>query len=70
YCNNTVVVLKGINKHIADLQEIFLRLREKNISSGPSKSYISFPSAIVLGKQADSFGMLTTEVKTRVITKI
>ncbi|KAK2034140.1 DNA/RNA polymerase, partial [Colletotrichum zoysiae] len=70
YCDDIVVASKGLDQHIADLREVLTRLREANISLGPGKSFAGFPSAVVLGKQVDSFGTSTTEAKTDAIRKI
>ncbi|KAI3540896.1 hypothetical protein CABS03_02268 [Colletotrichum abscissum] len=67
YCDDIVVASIGLDRHLADLDEVLTRLQDKNISLGPDKSFAGFPSAIVLGKVVDAFGMTTSEDKVRAI---
>ncbi|KAK3339543.1 hypothetical protein B0H65DRAFT_433267, partial [Neurospora tetraspora] len=49
---------------------VLKKLKERNISIGPSKSFYAFPSIIILGRIIDSFGLITIKKKLKAITKL
>ena len=50
------------------LRRLFQLLREKRTSLTPTKSFLGFPSVILLGQRVDSLGMSTSEEKVKAIT--
>ena len=50
--------------------QLFMLLRSENITLAPTKSYLGYPSLMLLGQRVDSLGMTTAEEKIRAITAL
>lgn len=70
YCDDIVVASIGLDEHIRDLRQMLQALSDANISLGPDKSFVAFPTAVVLGKLVDSFGLTTPAEKLKAIRDI
>ncbi|EAQ91761.1 hypothetical protein CHGG_03696 [Chaetomium globosum CBS 148.51] len=73
YCDDVAIGSRKFDTddgHLAHLRRVFDALRRRNISIGPSKSFIAFPSATVLGRMVNSMGMSTTTERLSAITKL
>ncbi|KAJ2992809.1 hypothetical protein NUW58_g2043 [Xylaria curta] len=70
YCDDIVIASSTLEEHVRHLREVFTVFRDRNISIGPSKSYIAFPGTVVLGRIVDSFGMTTTAEKLEAIRRL
>ncbi|RYC62820.1 hypothetical protein CHU98_g3380 [Xylaria longipes] len=70
YCDDIVVASSTLQDHVQDLRKVFTIFRDRNISMGPSKSYIAFPNTVVLGRLVNSLGMTTTEEKLEAIQRL
>ncbi|AEO68313.1 uncharacterized protein THITE_2050467, partial [Thermothielavioides terrestris NRRL 8126] len=71
YCDNVVIGSYdfGIaNGYLSYLRAIFEALYKRNISIGPNKSFIAFPSATVLSQIVNSIGMSTIAERLVAIT--
>ena len=63
YCNDIIVASNGINEHLQQLERVFERLLQHNLSTGPTKAFVGFPVAVVSGKLVDVLGMSTAMEK-------
>ena len=70
YCDDVVQADVTLQGHAESLRRLFTLLRQKNISMGPTKSFVGFPSALVLGRNVDSLSMTTTDERLNAIRKI
>jgi len=70
YCDDICVSSSSFDHHYRDLYDVLSLLRAKNISIGPSKTFVGFPNAVVLGRMVDSFGLSTTKERLAAIAKI
>ncbi|SPO06280.1 uncharacterized protein DNG_08969 [Cephalotrichum gorgonifer] len=70
YCDDVVVPSASAEEHLAQLRRGFTIFRQRNISLGPSKSYLGFPSTELLGKHVNAFGLSTPEQKLDAIRRI
>jgi len=58
------------NGHFVHLRRVFDTLRKHNISIRPSKYFIAFPSATVLGRMVNNMGISTTLERLAAITRL
>ncbi|KAF2971329.1 hypothetical protein GQX73_g2213 [Xylaria multiplex] len=70
YCDDICVATRDFPGHYRDLVDLLRTLQARNISIGPSKTFISFPNAVVLGRLVDSFGLSTTKERLIAISKL
>ncbi|GAW26152.1 hypothetical protein SAMD00023353_2201730 [Rosellinia necatrix] len=70
YCDDICVASPEFQAHYQDLRQLLTLLRLRNISIGPSKSFVGFPNAVVLGRLVDSFGLSTTKQRLEAIAKL
>jgi hypothetical protein len=70
YCDDIIIASDTLEEHKKALRAVFTKLRERNISIGPSKSYVAFPSATVLGRYVDSFSISSDEDRLAAISKL
>lgn len=70
YMDDITVYSKSLDEHIRHLREVFRTLNKYNISLKPSKAYIGYPSAQLLGQRVDGFRMTRVEDKLKAITAL
>ena len=70
YCNDIVAASDSLEEHLNLLNRLFLLLQQKNITLNPSKSFVGFPNAVVLGRMVDAFGMSTTDERINAIKRL
>ncbi|RYC55019.1 hypothetical protein CHU98_g11190 [Xylaria longipes] len=70
YCDDICVASKEFQEHYRDLYEVLSILRARNISIGPSKTFVGFPDVVVLGRLVDSFGLSTTKERLDALAKL
>ncbi|POS75391.1 hypothetical protein DHEL01_v206213 [Diaporthe helianthi] len=71
YSDDLVVPTDGtLEDHLRDVGQVFARLREANIAMGPKKSFFAAPTAVVLGRYVDSFGLSTTEERLQAVKSL
>jgi len=70
FVDDIVVFSHTLEAHLHHLRQLFTLLRSKNVSLAPSKSYLGYPSVLLLGQRVDSLGMTTSEEKIHAITSL
>ena len=70
FVDDIVIFSHTLAEHLQHLQQLFLLLRSKGISLAPLKSYLGYPSVMLLGQRVDSLGISTTNEKIRAITAL
>ena len=61
FVDDIVVFSHTLEEHVQHLGQLFTLLRSKNVSLAPTKSYLGYPSVMLLGQRVDSLGMTTAE---------
>lgn len=70
YIDDIVVASDTLEEHLQDLCSTFDRLRQWNVHPNPSKSYIGFPTAKLLGQFVDEFGLTTLAERVAAIRQL
>ena len=70
FVDDIVVFSHTLAEHLENLRQLFMLLRSKGVSLAPAKSYLGYPSVMLLGQRVDSLGMTTAEEKIRAITAL
>jgi len=70
YIDDIVIASRTFEDHMTHLRQTFARLVEYNIAIKGKTCFIGYPSATVLGRRVDSFGLSTTEEKLAAIEKL
>lgn len=67
YVDDMITYSKTLEEHIDHLRRLFRLCREKRITLSPTKSFLGYPSVMLLGQRVDSLGMSTSAEKIRAI---
>lgn len=71
YSNNVVIATNGtIDEHLRDVKLVFARLKEKNIAISPKKSFFTAPTAVMLRRYVNSFGLSTTKERLKAVNAL
>ena len=70
FIDDIVIFSHTLEEHVQHLGQLFTLLRSKNVSLAPTKSYLGYPSVMLLGQRVDSLGITTAEEKIRAITAL
>ena len=70
FVDDIIIFSRTLKEHESHLRQLFQLLRARRASLSPSKSFLGFPSVILLGQRVDSLGMSTSEDKVRAITAL
>lgn len=70
YVDDMIAFSKTLSEHLEHLRKMFSLFREKRISLNPKKSFLGYPSVILLGQRVDSLGLSTSEEKLAAITSL
>ena len=70
FVDDIIIFSRTLAEHISHLQQLFQLLRAKRASLAPTKSFLGFPSVMLLGQRVDSLGMSTAEEKIKAITAL
>ena len=70
YVDDIIVYNRTLEEHLNHLATIFQLFRDKRVSLAPTKSYLGYPSVILLGQRVDSLGMSTSAEKIAAITSL
>lgn len=70
YVDDMVVYSKTLQEHLTHLRKIFEMYRQRRISLSPGKSFLGYPSVILLGQRVDSLGLTTSEEKLAAISSL
>lgn len=70
FVDDIIVFSRTLQEHESHLRQLFQLLREKHASLAPTKSFLGFPSVMLLGQRVDSLGMSTSEEKIKAITSL
>jgi hypothetical protein len=61
FIDDIIIFSDNVEDHLRHLDDVFEVFREKNIAISPAKSYIGYPSVVLLGFYVDAFGLATTD---------
>ena len=70
YMDDIVIYSRTFNEHLQDLEQILRTLKEYNIAIKSSKSFLCYPSVILLGQRVDSLGLSTAKEKLSALSKL
>ena len=70
YVDDMIAFSKTLSQHLEHLRSMFALFREKRISLNPKKSFLGYPSVVLLGQRVDSLGLSTSEEKLAAITSL
>ena len=70
YLDDMVTFSATLDGHLSHLRKLFSLCREKRISLSPKKSFLGYPSIVLLGQRVDSLGLSTSEEKIAAITSL
>ena len=70
YVDDMIAFSKTLSQHLGHLRTMFSLFRERRISLNPKKSFLGYPSVILLGQRVDSLGLSTSEEKLAAITSL
>ena len=70
FMDDIIIFSSTLKEHVAHLRQLFDTFRLKRVSLAPSKSFLGYPSVILLGQRVDSLGMSTSEEKIAAITSL
>lgn len=70
FVNDIIIFSRTLNEHESHLRQLFQLLRKRRASLAPSKSFLRFPSIMLLGQRVDSLGMSTSKEKIKAITAL
>ncbi|EPE10789.1 retrotransposable element [Ophiostoma piceae UAMH 11346] len=63
YCDDVVQADPDFHTHYKETRQLLSIFRHRNVSIGPAKSFVGFPTMEVLGRYVDGFTMTTTKEK-------
>ncbi|OJD29691.1 uncharacterized protein BKCO1_7500025 [Diplodia corticola] len=61
---------KTLEEHLLHLDQLFQRISEYGITLSPSKSFIEYPCATLLGQRVNAFGLGSTQERTKALTEM
>ena len=64
YINDMIIFSMTLEEHIQHV------CQQKRISLSPEKSFLAYPSVVLLGQRVDSLGFSTTDEKIKAITSL
>lgn len=70
FVDDIIVFSRSLQEHLSHLRQIFDLFRAKRVSLSPTKSFIGYPSVILLGQRVDGLGMSTSQEKIQAITSL
>ena len=70
FVDDIIIYSRTLAEHESHLRQLFQLLRERRASLAPTKSFLGFPSVVLLGQRVDSLGMSTAEDKIKAITAL
>ena len=70
FVDDIIIYSRTLAEHESHLRQLFQLLREKRASLAPTKSFLGFPSVVLLGQRVDSLGISTAEDKIKAITAL
>ena len=70
YVDDMIVFSKTLEEHLQHLRTLFQLFRDRRISLSPTKSFLGYPTVILLGQRVDSLGLTTSEEKLAAISAL
>ncbi len=70
YVDDMIIFSRTLEEHLKHLATVFQLFRNKRVSLSPTKSYLGYPSVVLLGQRVDSLGMSTSAEKIAAITSL
>ena len=70
FVNDIIIFSRILQKHLSHLRQIFELFRSKRVSLSPIKSFINYPSVILLDQRVDKLDMFTSQKKIQAITSL
>ena len=70
YIDDIVFFSVSLDQHIEHLDKGFQRLSKYDVTLSPRKSFLGYPSIVLLDQVVDAFEMTTSEEKLATITKL
>ena len=70
YVDDMIAFSKTLAQHLEHLRQMFSLFRQRRISLNPKKSFLGYPSVILLGQRVDSLGLSTSEEKLAAISSL
>jgi hypothetical protein len=70
YVDDTIAASYTLDEHIHYLRMLFQTFENVGITIKPEKTFLGYPSAVVLGQNVDSMGLSTTSEKLEAIAKL
>ena len=70
YMDDILIHSSSLEEHLAYLRILFEMVRAKRISLAATRTFLVYPSVILLGQRVDSLGMSTTAKKIAAITSL
>ncbi len=61
YVDDITIFSQTLQEHMRHLDDVFGLLESLNITFNPAKSYLGYPSVILLGQRVDAFGLTTAD---------
>ena len=68
YVDDMIVFSKTLAEHLQHLRTLFKLFQDRRISLSPGKSFLGYPTVILLGQRVDSLGLTTSEEKLAAIS--
>lgn len=65
-----IVFSKTLSKHLKHLRTLFQLFRERRVSLSSKKSFLEYPSMMLLDKRVDFLGLTTSKKKLATITAL
>jgi len=63
YVDDIIAYSRTLPEHLQHLRKLFNLFRQRRVSLNPKKSFLSYPSVILLRQRVDSLGILTSADK-------
>ena len=70
FIDDVVIWSTRCNNHLQDLEKVFTLFQKLGVGLNPKKSYLEFPSLVLLGQHIDGLGMTTSEEKIAAIIQL
>ena len=70
YVDDMIIFSKTLVEHLQHLRTIFQLFQDRRISLSPTKSFLGYPTVILLGQRVDSLGLTTSEEKLAAISAL
>ena len=70
FVDDIIIFSRTLQEHLGHLRQIFQLFRTKRVSLSPTKSFIGYPSVILLGQRVDGLGISTSQEKIQAITNL